>query len=158
MAKERRVRVANNLDLPVSVLKPFGTGIQCGKGSSALFSLSPRWISAIVSGVKLDTQLMDVVYTAYKVGCYEYESGNQEVEGSQGVEKVERETMFETYPFLWAILVLFYRKEALPTSTAASMILPILSSLSAKTKGPIKEEHCLLSSNFKSSIGIDWSN
>ena len=65
---------------------PFGTRKESsgtGKGS-ALFSLSPKMIHAMVSGLKdnMKVGVMDPVYTVFKLGNYEYEIGCPAMEKS----------------------------------------------------------------------------
>jgi hypothetical protein len=118
-------------DLPVNVFKPFGIGkgsAGTGKGS-ALFSLSPEMIHAVVLGLKDDMKAgtMDVVYMAYTVGQYEYES-DCPAEETVVKETVNKIVLIETYPFLWTILVLFWNcsvgsdREAGPIG--ASVLIP----------------------------------
>jgi hypothetical protein len=66
-------------------------------------------IHAMVLGLKDDMKagMMDVVYTAYTIGQYEYES-DCPAEETVVKETVNKIVLIETYPFLWTILVLFW--------------------------------------------------
>jgi len=127
IAKERRARIADITDQPLSVLVPFGTN----KGS--IFSLSTDVLSKLVVGLKSSLGAhIDIIYTIFKTGRYNYERetgpkrtlGEEAIEGKtsdgeadegdaddmEAAERgtVDKEIFFETYPFLWTLLVLFW--------------------------------------------------
>jgi hypothetical protein len=103
-----------------------------GPTKGSLFSLSTKLISRIVVGLKPSLGAhVDVVYTVYKTGRYDYdrdtsaqhtadgeavdrktmdgEADDRDADDMDAVERgtVDREIFFETYPFLWTLLVLF---------------------------------------------------